>query len=389
MARTINQLTARTVATLTKPGRHGDGGGLYLSISPTGAKSWTFIYRFAGKRSEIGFGPARDVPLATARERAAEARKKLEAGQDPKQARRIEADSSFRACAERLIARLEPSWRSDIHAQQWKRSVFADAAALGDIPVDQITTQDVLRVLTPLWQAKRTTAERLRGRIETVLDAAKAEGLRDENLANPARWRGHLAALLPKPKRIEKPHHAAMSYDQVPAFVAELRTREGGVARALEFCILTAARTGEVIGARWSEFDLVQGVWTIPGIRMKSGQSHRVPLSPRALEIVAGRLAGGGGVVFAVPPKALLRVVEKRGVTVHGFRSAFRDWAGDRTHFDREVCEAALAHAEGNRVVAAYRRGDAFEKRWALMTAWSEFCAGQTPANVVAFTRAA
>ena len=401
MARTINQLTARTVATLTTPGRHADGGNLYLSISPTGAKSWTFIYRFAGRRSEIGLGPVRDVPLATARERAAQARKKLEAGQDPKQARRIENDSSFRACAERLIASLEPSWRSAIHAQQWRVTLFQDAASLGDIPVDQVTTQDVLRVLTPLWQTKRTTAERLRARIERVLDAAKAEGLRDENLANPARSRGHLAALLPKARRIEKPHHAAMAYDQVPAFVAELRGRQDRIVRALEFAILTAARTGEVVGALRSEFDLKQGLWTIPGARMKSGKTHLVPLSPRALEIVREQLASSdcefvfpgrsfaGGEGLGI--KALLFAVkrDRPDVTVHGFRSAFSTWANEETSFASEMIEIALAHAVVDKVKAAYDHGVKLQKRRHLMDAWAEYCAGQPSANVVPFVRAA
>jgi integrase len=334
------------------------------------------------------------VKLARARELAKDARGRLAEGINPKQARRPLEGATFGECADRLIAAMRPSWRSSKHAAQWETSLREHAAPLRRLPVHAIMTDDVLSVLKPLWNEKQETASRLRGRIERVLDAAKAQGLRCGE--NPARWRGHLDQLLPQRQRLARGHHAAMGHDKVPAFVGDLQSREGTAAPALEFTILKAARMGEVLGARWDEFDLERAVWTVPAHRMKGGREHRVPLSARAIAIVKSlRHADGGEFVFAghKPGKPLsgeaLRMVLRRmkvhGVTVHGFRSAFRDWAAECTGFSNEVCEAALAHVIENKTEAAYRRSDLFEKRRKLMEAWASYCATPKTGKVVAF----
>jgi integrase len=278
---------------------------------------------------------------------------------------------------------MRPSWRSGKHAEQWEHTLRGYAAPLRRLPVNTITTGDVLAVLKPLWIDKTETASRLRGRIERVLDSAKAQGFRTGE--NPARWRGHLNQLLPKRQRLTRGHHAAISYGDVPASIEDLQSREGTGARALEFTILTAARSGEVLGARWDEFDLERAVWTVPAHRMMTGREHRVPLSARALTIVKALREGGSGeFVFAGQKRGkplskmalgnVLRRMKLDNVTVHGYRSAFRDWAAECTNFTNEVCEAALAHTVTNRVEAAYRRGDLFEKRRKLMEAWAAYC---------------
>lgn len=384
MARQINRLNARAVATTIKHGRHADGGGLYLSISPNGGRRWVFLYRWQGKPTEIGFGSARDVTLARARELAGQARAKLAEGINPKEAKNSIESATFAECADRLIEAMRPSWRSDKHAAQWEMTLRDYAAPLRRLPVDKITAGDVLAVLKPLWISKPETASRVRGRIERVLDSAKAQGLRTGE--NPARWRGHLDQLLPKRQQLTRGHHAAMSYAELPVFLSDLQTRQATSALALEFAILTAARSGEVLGARWDEFDLDRGVWTIPGKRMKAGREHRVPLSRRALQIVKtmqeerdgdfvfpGQKSGKQLSVMAL--EMMLRRMKVKGVTVHGFRSTFRDWSAECTNSSNEVCEAALAHVIENKVEAAYRRGDLFEKRRKLMAAWEAFCA--------------
>jgi integrase len=272
------------------------------------------------------------------------------------------------------------------------------AAPLRRLPVDKITTDDVLSVLKPLWNEKPETASRLRGRIERVLDAARAQGLR--NGENPARWRGHLDQLLPKRQRLTRGHHAAMKYAELPGFMGDLRARQATAALALEFAVLTAARSGEVLGARWDEFDLDRAIWTIPAARMKAGREHRVPLSKRALKIVkAMQEARDGDFVFpgqkagkplsVMALEMVLRRMKVEGVTVHGFRSAFRDWSAECTNFTNEVCEAALAHVIENKAEAAYRRGDLFDKRRKLMEAWAIYCAAPKAGKVVAFRRKA
>jgi integrase len=393
MARRIDRLNARAVATISKYGRHADGGGLYLSISPNGGRRWVFLFRWHGKPTEIGLGSARDVTLARARELASQARAKLAEGINPKDARRPLAGASFGECADRLIEAMRPSWRNHKHVAQWEMTLREYAASLGRLPVDKITTGDVLGVVKPLWNEKPETASRLRGRIERVLDAARAQGLRAGE--NPARWRGHLDQLLPKRQQLTRGHHAAMNYAELPGFMADLRAHRATAALALEFAILTAARSGEVLGTRWDEFDLDRAVWTISGARMKAGREHRVPLSERALEIVKGmNEIRNGDFVFpgqkagkplsVMALQMVLRRMKIEGVTVHGFRSAFRDWAAECTHFTNEVCEAALAHVIGNKAEAAYRRGDLFDKRRTLMEAWAVYCTVPKAGKVVA-----
>jgi integrase len=284
MAREVNRLNARAVATINEHGRHADGGGLYLSVSPNGGRRWVFLYRWHGKPTEIGFGSARDVTLARARELARQARGSLAEGIDPRDVRKPSKTATFGECADRVIEAMRPSWRNEKHAAQWKMTLLHYAAPLRRLPVDKISTDDVLSVLKPMWNAKPETASRLRGRIERVLDAAKAQGLRSGE--NPARWRGHLDQLLPKRQRLTRGHHAAMAYAEVPAFISDLRSRQATAAHALEFAILTAGRSGEVLRARREEFDLDRAIWTVPAERMKAGREHRVPLSTRALRIV-------------------------------------------------------------------------------------------------------
>jgi len=395
MARKINRLNARAVVTITKQGRHADGGGLYLSISPNGGRRWVFLFRWHGKPTEIGFGSARDVALARARELAGQARAKLAEGINPKDTRKPLEGATFGECADRQIETMRSSWRNERHAAQWEMTLRDYAARLRRLPVHLITTNDVLSVLKPLWNDKPETASRLRGRIERVLDAAKAQGLRSGE--NPARWRGHLDQLLPKRLRLTRGHHPAMNYSDLPAFMNDLRTRQVTAASALEFTILTAARSREVLGARWEEFDLDRATWTVPATRMKAGREHRVPLSQRVLEIVkamygahnsdfvfAGQKTGKPLSVTAL--LVLLRRMKIDGATVHGFRSTFRDWAAECTNFPNEACEAALAHVIENKAEAAYRRGDLFDKRRKLMDAWAAYCATPT-SKIVAFRR--
>ncbi|QRM27376.1 site-specific integrase [Microvirga sp. VF16] len=382
MSKQLHKLSAREVATLTKPGRHSDGGGLYLSISPSRARSWVFMWKVKGKRREMGLGSLRDVPLAKARQRAAVAREMLVEGIDPLVARDKPKVMTFGEAADALIESMSSSWRNAKHRAQWKMTLTFYCEPLRSKPVAEVGTEDVLKVLKPLWAAKPETGSRLRGRIERVLDFARARGQRVGE--NPARWRGHLDALLPKRAKLTRGHHAAMPFDEVPAFMASLREREGIAPRALEFAILTAARSGEVLGARWDEINLDARLWTVPAARMKGGRPHRVPLSDRAVEILRQMEQAQisefvfPGLKHKRPLSGMaLEMVLRRmkvDVTVHGFRSAFRDWAGERTHFPREIAEAALAHLVGDAVERAYRRGDALEKRRQLMDAWARFC---------------
>jgi integrase len=396
MARKINRLNARAVATISAPGRHADGGGLYLSISSNGGRRWVFLYRWRGTTIELGLGSARDVTLAQARELAAQNRALRARGTSPKDARKPQASATFGECADGLIEAMRPSWRSAKHAAQWEMTLREYAAPLRPLPVQEITTTEVLSVLKPLWQTRPETASRLRGRIERVLDGAKARGLRAGE--NPARWRGHLDQLLPKRQRLTRGHHKAMPYNEVPRFVSLLRARTGTGARALEFAILTAARSGEVLGAKIEEFDLEQGLWTVPARRMKAGREHRVPLSQRAVQILAELRAvseepfafpgaRGGMPQSVMALEMVLRRMKIESATVHGFRSSFRDWAAECTSFPNEVCEAALAHVIENKAEAAYRRGDLFEKRRKLMDAWAIYCLTPASAKVVAFNR--
>jgi integrase len=384
----INRLTARTVAALAKPGRHADGGGLYLKIDASGAKRWTFMWMRGGKQREAGLGSVNAVPLAKARETAASFRADLADGRDPiedRQAARTkrEGRKTFGDVANAFLEAKTEGLRNAKHRAQWRRTLETYARPIWNNPVETIDTAAILEILKPVWQSKPEQASRVRARIENVLDAARVQGLRTGD--NPARWKGNLDKLLPSAKKLSKGHHAAMSYGVLPAFVARLREHETVSALALEFLILTAARTGEVLHARWEEFDIEAKLWAVPAVRMKAKREHRVPLSPRAIEIIERMTTIRSG-DFIFPGQRLdrplsnmalemaLRRMKVTDATVHGFRSSFRDWCGEETHFPREIAEAALAHAVGNAAEQAYRRGDALEKRRALMNAWDEFC---------------
>jgi integrase len=392
MARRINRLNARLVTTIAKKGQYADGGGLYLRVDSSAAKRWVFIFRQRGKRPEMGLGGLDSVPLALARQLVAEARKTVALGLNPIAGRKTSAAvPTFGKFADEFLETKSLGWRNEKHKAQWRMTLTVYAAALRGRPVDAIKTEHVLEVLKLVWSAKPETAQRLRGRIEQVLDAARAAGHRSGE--NPARWKGHLDQLLPKRRKLVRGHFAAMPYADVPAFVAALREKTDATAPALEYLILTATRTGETLGARWSEVDFDLKLWTIPKERMKAGREHRVPLSARALSILAmvkARCTQRGRqseyVFFGRRPGTPLRLLGRMNddrVTVHGFRSSFRDFCGDRTHFPREVAEHALAHAVGDETELAYRRGDAIEKRRQLMEAWSDFLAGGEDAKVI------
>lgn len=389
MAREMNRLPPRAAATITEPGRYADGGGLYLVAGQGQSRKWVFRFKWHGRLVDMGLGAAASVTLAKARERAGDARKLLVDGVNPLEAKRADqAVPTFGEMADRLVADLGPQWRNEKHRAQWKTTLEKDAAKLRPIPVDKVETADVLAVLKTLWSTKPETASRLRGRIERVLDAAKAKGFRSGE--NPARWRGHLDHLLPKRQKLTRGHHAALPFEKVPGFITELRAREAVAAMALEFAIYTAARSGEVRDATWAEIDLAAKVWTVPANRMKAGREHRVPLSARAVEILekARDLSSGehGTVVFpgiksgsSLSDAAFDRLLKRMGfksgeLTPHGFRSSFRDWAGEASTFPRELAEAALAHVVGDATERAYRRGDALEKRRKMMDAWARFC---------------
>ncbi|GAA4759715.1 tyrosine-type recombinase/integrase [Novosphingobium ginsenosidimutans] len=382
-------------------GRHADGGGLYLRVQQGGARSWLFRSLVGGKARDVGLGPAvgpNALSLAAAREMARNLAAQASKGEliegkrskARKAAAALEAASrarrTFREVAGDYIDLQESGWRNDKHRAQWRATLEAYAYPhFGDRPVSEIGTSEILTALKPIWTAKPETASRVRGRIENILDAAKVQGLRSGE--NPARWRGHLDQMLPKRSRLSRGHHAAMAYAEVPDFMARLTNCEGLSARALEFTILTAARSGETLGATWAEVDFEGAIWTVPAERMKAGREHRVPLSPRTVAILKavqplntkgiasvpvfpGKKGGGlSGMAMGM----LMRRLDRKE-TVHGFRSAFRDWSAETTGFAHEVCEMALAHVIGNKAEAAYRRGDLFDKRRKLMEAWAAYC---------------
>ena len=417
----VNKLNALKVEKLTKPGRHADGNGLYLNVSPTGAKSWVFLFQFGGRRREMGLGPLSLIPLKRARDLAIDCRRRVAEGVDPLEERKPargqkvrgrQAQSpstvpatrtsetstvisstglTFKDFAEEYVGRLEAGWRNPKHRQQWRNTLSTYAYPhIGDRLCGEVSTDDMLAVLTPIWSAKPETANRVRGRIEAILDAARVQGHRTGE--NPAQWKGHLSHLLtPRAKLARVKHHGAMPYKDVPAFYAKLRERTGSGAMALRFAILTAARSSEVRLATWSEIDLKDAVWTVPPSRMKADREHVVPLSAEALAILQESRKSfddappDDSYVFPglrngrLSENTLNDMVGRMGLdqfTAHGFRSSFRDWAGDETDFQREVAEAALAHVVGDRTEAAYRRGTALEKRRALMNAWSSYVAG-------------
>ena len=407
--RASEKLTAVQVQKMTEPGRYADGNGLYLQIAPGGSKQWLLRYMRDDVARQMGLGSVSVFSLKEARERARKFRQQLADGIDPIDARKGQrlADKAqaakrvtFRDAAAQYIESQRAGWKNEKHGAQWTATLETYAyPTIGDLPVSEIDTAHVVKILEPIWATKSETASRVRGRIESVLAWATVREYRRGD--NPARWRGHLDKLLPakgKVRRVE--HHDAMPYDDVPAFMATLREMTSLSARALEFTILTAARTGETIGARWSEIDFRTEVWTVPGERTKSGREHRVPLSGRAVALLNSLpREEGNDHVFIGARKGkglsnmamleLLRGMDGNGLTVHGFRSSFRDWAGEQTNHPREVAEAALAHVVKDQTEAAYRRGDALEKRRKLMQAWAGYCARKAGGgDVVAIRKA-
>ena len=404
MARKTARLTALGVSKLTKPGYYGDGGGLWLQVSATGSKSWVYRFSLNGRAREMGLGPLRKVPLASARACAQSCGELCQQGIDPIDAKRAKQAQAaldtakavtFGDCATRYIEAHRAGWRNAKHAAQWQATLDTYAKpVIGSLAVQAVDTGLVLNVLEPIWNTKPETAGRVRGRIESILDWARVRGFRSGE--NPARWRGHLDKLLPRKSKVRAvQHHPALPYGEVPQFMTQLRQQQGMAAQCLEFVILTACRTGEAIGATRNEVNSKDRTWTIPGSRMKAGKEHRVPLSDRAMQLaqtdsqlVVGEFLFLGGVgqrgLSNMALTALLRRMGRDGITVHGFRSAFRDWAAETTAFPNEVVEMALAHVIGNAAEAAYRRGDLFEKRRRLMEAWADYCAhGQSSAEVI------
>jgi integrase len=413
--KTLTQAALKGLA--KKPGRHWAAHGLFFRVLPGEKCYWVYRYRASGKVREMSLGPYPELTLAEARAKHADLRKqvvidKADLIAERDAAKRIQGKASvptFGKMADDYVEAHEASWRNDKHRAQWRMTLSAYCDAIRDTPVDQIDTAAVLRVLTPIWSTTPETASRLRGRIEAVLAAAQVDGWIEENRANPARWKNWLELKLPNPKKLgERGHHAAMAYAEVPAFMARLKNLPGTSARALAFAVLTAARSGEVFGMTFSEIDLEPPsngsaatwpgpTWTVPAIRMKMRKEHRVPLSLAAVEIIKAQLAKRGPkqtFVFESPIAAgskihregahqplsnmafamLLRRMKLGHFTAHGFRSAFRDWVGDETQFQRETGEAALAHLVGDAAERAYRRGDAFNKRRELMNAWASYC---------------
>jgi integrase len=396
MTRTIGRLTALKVDKAKRPGMYADGGGLYLRVTEDGTKNWVFRFMLNGRPRWMGMGALHTIRLAEARSRAAEYRMQRYDGIDPIEQRRAERlqaqlDAAkaitFKDCSGRYIASHKAGWRNAKHAAQWEATLATYAEpVMGGLSVQAIDTALVLKVLEPIWTTKPETAGRVRGRIESILDWARVRGYRAGE--NPARWRGHLDKLLPARSKVQRvEHHAALPYAESPGFLVSLREQEGIAARALEFAILTVARTGEVIGARWHEMDLLDKTWTLPAARMKVGKEHRVPLSARALAILEEMqphrhaddafVFSGGKLGRPLSNMAFLMLLRRMGradVTVHGFRSSFRDWVAERTNFPAEVAEMALAHTISDKTIAAYSRTDLFDRRRRLMAAWDTFC---------------
>lgn len=403
MARQTDRLTAVGVARLTKPGYHADGAGLYLQVAAGGSKSWIFRFTREGRQHEMGLGSARTFTLAEARQRARERRKMLADGIDPLETKRRDrltrrlADANvitFNKAAASYIEANSPAWRNVKHGDQWRSTLATYATpVIGDLPVAQIETSHVLRILSPIWTTKTETATRIRGRLEKILDWAKVQGYRTGD--NPAAWRGHLSEALPKPSKVaDAGHHAALPWPEIGGFMESLRGMPGSAARALELIILCAARTGEVLDAKWSEVDLDAALWVIPRERMKGFREHRIPLSSAAISVLRQARIDSPNSDYVFPGRkgqlsnmsclATLKRMGRADLTVHGFRSTFRDWVSESTSYPRDVAEMALAHAIQDKSEAAYRRGDLLEKRRALMSDWAEFCAKpKAPASVV------
>lgn len=400
-------LTARQCSTLP-PGKYNDGDGLWLAVAKSGTRKWFLRVTVAGKRREMGLGAFPAIPLADARKKAAQARSEAARGVDPIEARRkVEtAAPSFTTAAARYIRAHRRGWSNPKHARQWVSTLKTYARpVIGEKPVDQITTEDVLTILTPIWTTRTETAKRVQGRIENILDFAAARQWRDP--INPARWRGHLDKLLPKPTKVKTVRRQpAMDYQDVPAFMSELRGMDSVSALALQLLILTATRTSEALLAQWSEVDLEAAVWTIPAERMKARREHRVPLSKAAVAVLeAVPHIDGNRYIFPgarhgrpLSNMALLQLMRGMGHGVngnksdavpHGFRSSFRDWSGEVSSFPRDVCEQALAHVIPNAAERAYRRGTLFEKRRKMMEAWAQWCIPASGEKVVPIRREA
>lgn len=390
----MSKLTVRAVEKIIKtgtPGTTGDGGGLYLQIAHNGSPSWLYRFQLNGKRRNMGLGSCELVTLAEAREKAAGARKLVSEGLDPIEARKEQdhaakaATITFDDCVSDYIAAHRAGWKNAKHAQQWENTLATYAApVIGKLPPQDITTAHVLQILQPIWSSKPETASRLRNRIELVLDAAKARNLRHGE--NPARWRSHLDKLLPKRAKVRKiEHHPALPWRELPAFMDELGKHADLTYKAMRLTILTACRTSEVLGATWTEIDRETRTWTIPGARMKAGKEHRLPLSQAAIELLdtlpqldsSPYLFPGARKGRPLSNMAMLmglRRMNRCDLTMHGFRSTFRDWAAECTPHPNFVVEMALAHSVGNAVEAAYRRGDLMDKRRRLMDEWAQYC---------------
>lgn len=389
----IEKLSALKVTRASKPGHYGDGGGLYLQVGPNGGKSWIFRYKRQGRERQMGLGPLHTVSLAEARERARHARQCLIHGVDPMDKRDKELlavraeqarDLDFDACAKQYIDSHEAGWRNGKHRHQWESTIRVHVSPqVGKIHVRRIDTPLVLKVLEPIWRTKTETASRIRERMERILSWATIRGYREGE--NPARWRGHLDEMLPEPAKLKKiEHHPALPFEEIGAFMAAVMAQKGISARALELTVLTACRTGEVLGARWEEVDFDGQVWTIPAERTKANRPHRVPLAPEAAAILSGQVGLDATLVFPgarvglplsnMAMLTLLRRMNRDDITVHGFRSTFRDWAAEKTDYPRELAEMALAHTVGSAVENAYRRSDLFAKRRLLMVEWARYC---------------
>lgn len=418
MARSLNKLSEVGVRAAKQPGRHSDGGGLYLNVSASGGKSWVFMWTPpGGKRREMGLGAYPTVTLAKARALAASYRVDIAEGRDPIAERDQTPEPTFLEAGRQLIASIKSEWSNAKHEEQWTHTVEVRCASMHALKVSAIATDHILKVLRQqvttkyrgvektgeFWLLMPETAGRVRNRIERILDFCRTKGWRTGE--NPARWKGHLAHLLPKPATLIRGHQRAMPYEEVPAFMADLREQTGLTARAAEFTVLNMSRSNEVLGAEWPEFDLAAKLWTIPKERMKMGKEHVVPLSDRSVEILTELKGAGTNHRFVFPGQprksdgeerplsdmAMLMLIRRMGydVTMHGFRSSARDWAGDETSFPREIVEHALAHKVGDSVEAAYRRMTALMKRRELMKTWAAYCYPPTDENVVPIGRKA
>lgn len=390
-----NKLNVKKIAALVEPNVYSDGGGLYLRVRKSGTKSWLFIYMLRGKRRELGLGSALDVSLADVRKKAEELRAILVSGRDPalvrKQAQMQERPKlTFGEIADELIDSIEHGFKNEKHRKQWRSTITTYASPILPKSVNEVAMADVLALLQPIWLDKPETASRVRQRIERILDAATVKGYRFGD--NPARFKGNLEFLLPRRSKGDDQHHTALPFVELPMFMTELAKRRASAARALEFTVLTAARTGEVLGMQWQEFDVTKQLWTVPAVRMKADRAHEVPLSAPAIQLLeelhTAKCEPRDRVFkndkgHSLSNMAMLTLLRRMNVpvTVHGFRSSFRDWAGEATSYEREVIEMALAHTIASKAERAYRRGTALEKRRRLMDDWARHCFSKLAAN--------